>query len=301
MDLVSDGTIDAGILHGSLVGNEFQGFHIQNLPGIYSSAEEAYHGTVSVAGDLDRFISEETDGGVIFSHGWYPDLEQYLFCRDAVKSPVDFQGARTRSNSTNQKEWIEGMGGGNEFIAFSDVFIALRDDILDCAFTGAQAGHTRRWHQVVDHLAGPLHNLQAHSYAINSRIWSLVPQDLREIIIEEGAKLELEALRLVPAQLEVGVTRLRDAGMDYTPFSNQMANASRQVAMEHVIPGWVRRMDDKNDPIITDTFNDKLGPIVGMRINPGRHGDRPAVGRAKAHRRSGGAGVAGPAAWLCTA
>ena len=38
--------------------------------------------------------------------------------------------------------------------------------------------------------------------------------------------------------------------------------------MENVTPGWVNRVGDASAPIIADTVNNKLGPIVGLRINP---------------------------------
>ena len=36
--------------------------------------------------------------------------------------------------------------------------------------------------------------------------------------------------------------------------------------MEHVVPAWINRVGGSAHPIITDTFNNKVGPIVGLRI-----------------------------------
>ncbi len=60
---------------------------------------------------------------------------------------------------------------------------------------------------------------------------------------------------------------LQEAGMEYTPFSGDLQQLSRPAAIHQVIPAWVDRVGDTRDPIITDTFNRKVGPIVGMRIN----------------------------------
>ena len=37
--------------------------------------------------------------------------------------------------------------------------------------------------------------------------------------------------------------------------------------MRYVLPGWIRRMGGADDPII-QVFNEKVGPLVGLRINP---------------------------------
>ena len=36
--------------------------------------------------------------------------------------------------------------------------------------------------------------------------------------------------------------------------------------MEHVVPAWVKRVGDTGHTIIADSFNQKVGPIVGLRI-----------------------------------
>ena len=155
----------------------------------------------------------------------------------------------------------------HQYAAYREIYTWLERDLMDCAFIGAGPGYAQRWYEVTDYVAGPLYNLQAHANAINRDTWNGIPRDLQQIILEEGARLELEALRLVPAQAEVGLARLLDSGMEYIPFSGEMAQRSRQVAVEQVLPAWVERVGDPGDPIITETFNEKLGPIVGMRIN----------------------------------
>ena len=36
--------------------------------------------------------------------------------------------------------------------------------------------------------------------------------------------------------------------------------------MEHAAPAWVNRVGDTSHTIIADSFNGKVGPIVGLRI-----------------------------------
>ena len=38
------------------------------------------------------------------------------------------------------------------------------------------------------------------------------------------------------------------------------------VVMEHVAPAWVNRVGNSDHLIISDAFNNKVGPIVGLRI-----------------------------------
>lgn len=108
----------------------------------------------------------------------------------------------------------------------------------------------------------------------NREVWDGIPADLQQIILEEAAKSELEALRLAAAHNELGLIKIiddarrRNYSVEFIPFSEDMKLRSFEAAMNSVIPGWVNRLGGANYPIITDTFNNKLGPIVGLRINP---------------------------------
>ena len=265
-DVLSDGTLDGATLYGGYVIGESPAFEINHLYGAASSAEESYLLAQGVTEDLDRIAAAES-GGVIFGHVWYAGHDQFLFCKDAIESASDFQGKRTRSHSAAFSDWINGLGGNAQLFAFAEVYTALERGSFDCAVTGADAGFGQRWYEVSSYMNGPLYNTEILTNVINGDVWDAIPADLQQIILEEGAKLELEALRLAPAQTAFGLRQNIDAGMVHVQFSPELQRLSRNAAIQSVIPDWVGRVGDPNDPIITDTFNRKLGPIVGMRIN----------------------------------
>ena len=106
---------------------------------------------------------------------------------------------------------------------------------------------------------------------MNATIWGSLPEDLQQIIFEEGAKNELEALRLAAIQNRMGVQRNVDAGLELVEFDDEMKRHSFEVAaVQHVIPAWLNRVTkgsgDFNHPAIK-LFNEKIGPKVGVRIN----------------------------------
>ena len=120
---------------------------------------------------------------------------------------------------------------------------------------------------------GPLLDFPFTNNVISATKWASLPWDLQRIIIEEAAKSELEALRLAAAQNDKGLIKLtseRGAGRDkmqFVPFAYEInLHSFNAAAMEQVIPAWVSRLGDRQHPIITETFNNKVGPMVGLRI-----------------------------------
>ncbi len=59
--------------------------------------------------------------------------------------------------------------------------------------------------------------------------------------------------------------------MEFIQFSEEMNIRSLNTAvMEHVVPAWANRVGDPSHPSTADSFNNKGGPIVGLRIESDR-------------------------------
>ena len=74
---------------------------------------------------------------------------------------------------------------------------------------------------------------------------------------------------------EAGLTKNLDAAMrsqrhslEFLPLSEEMKRRSFEAAVNTAIPWWVERLDGAGYTIISDTFNNKLGPIAGLGITP---------------------------------
>ena len=268
LSLVTSGTLDSATIYGGYVGGEMPPIEIQNLWGIYSSREQEFEATQAIIKDIEELVLSET-GGVIMNHNWYAGNDQYLFCRDRINTLDGFEGKRIRNHSLALSDWINGMGARSQFRAFAEVYTAIQRGILDCGVTRADAGFGQRWYEVTDYIIGPLFSFPSNNNVINAEKWASIPEDLQQIIIEEAAKSELEALRLASVQNETGLQKNIDAGMEFVPFSDGVNfHSLNTAAMQHVVPGWVRRAGNTSHPIIADTFNNKVGPIVGLRIEP---------------------------------
>ena len=272
LSLVTDGTLDSATIYGGYVGGEMPPIEIQNLWGIYSSREQEFEATQAIIKDIEALVLAET-GGVIMNHNWYAGNDQFFFCRERIDSLDGFAGKKTRSHSAALSDWINGMGATAQFLAFAEVYTAIERGILDCGVTGADAGYGQRWYEVTDYIIGPLLSFPSNNNVINAAKWASIPENLQQIIIEEAAKSELEALRIAAIQNEMGLlknTTERGAGkdaMEFVPFSDEMNFRSLNTAvMEHVVPAWVNRVGDTMHTIIADSFNGKVGPIVGLRI-----------------------------------
>ena len=271
LHLVSDGTLSMADIHPVYVAWQLPAIEVQSLWGIYPDSATMYLSLTDMHPQLEAMVAEATGGGIIVNHNWYSGNDQFLFSKKALRTLADFEGLLTHSHSQALADWIRGMGAKAQFRSFAEVYAALERGILHAGVTGATPGYGQRWYEVTDYLNGPLRSMPSTNNVINADVWNDIPADLQQIFIEEGAKAELEQLRLTSIQNVIGVQRIIDAGMRLVEFSPELLDHSFDVAViEHVIPGWLNRLGypGEGDNAVA-MFNEHVGPYVGLRIESG--------------------------------
>ena len=267
LDLVDSGTLSFAEIYGGYIAGHLPEAEIALLYGLYPDHEVEFKVTQAIQPDIDRMYSDATGGGQVVFHKWISGGDQFFFCKDGITSLADFEGKKTRSHGAALSDWIEGMGADAQFVAFAEVYTALERGILDCGVTVAFAAHAQRWYEVTEYMVGPLSSQLLTNAIINKEVWDGLPTDIQQILLEEGARHELEAMRVTPAWNEVWVDRNVAEGLVFQPFNEELMTHMKNVAvMEHVIPGFVNRVGG-GDADIIKLFNEKVAHIVGLRIN----------------------------------
>jgi TRAP-type C4-dicarboxylate transport system substrate-binding protein len=266
--LVSDGTLSISEIYGGYVSGDLPVAEIFYFWGLYPSHEAEYRAQWDIIPAVDQFISKGAGGAKVITHNWYAGNDQYFFSRKPLRTLEDFKGAKVRSHGTTLTDWITGVGGDAQFVAFAEVYVALERGILDAGVSGATAGHGLRWYEVAKYLDGPFRSFPADFIIINKGAWDKLPPDIQQILIEEGAKQELEGLRLAAIQNEEGLSKNTDAGMEFVPFSPELqAYAYENSIIKRMIPNWVKRVGGADKPEVA-LFNQIIAPLAGVKINP---------------------------------
>ena len=163
---------------------------------------------------------------------------------------------------------IDGMGSEAQWVAFTEVYTALESGILDGGLTGANAACGQRWYEVADYISGPLPPFTVENATFNYAVWQEIPEDFRQILLEEGARYELEFSRVTPIISAFGIPKLLDEGMIYIPFNEEIRkHLFEEVALKYVIPHWVNRVC-RYETEAEELFNKNVGPVAGIQINP---------------------------------
>ena len=269
LEQVTNGTLSWAEITSGYVSGHMPEAELAIMYGVYPDHEVEFKVTQAIGPELDRLFEENTDGGKVLTHMWVSGGDQFFFCKDPITTLEEFEGKKTRSHGSALSDWINGFGADAQFVAFSEVYTALERGILDCGVTVAFAAHAQRWYEVTEFMVGPLSSQLLNTVIVNRDVWEGLPADIQAILEEEGARHELEAIRVTPAWNEVWIQRNIDAGLEYLEFSDAlMDHMTNVVATNHVVPGFISRQDDDNRDNIIELFNEKIAPIVGLKVLP---------------------------------
>ena len=269
VDQVADGTFDMANIYAGYVAEALPALELQALWGLFSDWETSYSVLTAVADDVDRIILEATDGSHVLNRNWFAGVDQWFFGNDVLQAVEDFEGLKIRSHGAAMSDFITGMGAEPIFIGPGESYAALAQGRIDFATTGALLAVPERLYEVAAYMSGPVVGFGYTNNVINKDVWNEIPDDLQQIIVEEGAKAELEGLRLSPFQNSVPITLSQQFGLRAIAFSEEIINHIQAVVQrEHVIPGWLKRLGyPGNNDAIVKAFNEKISAYTGLWIN----------------------------------
>ena len=256
---------DSGTVSAGLFSDLIPALDLQDLLGLHSSNEQEFAAGQSFIPDLERVLIAEY-GGKVINRSWHTGGDIYLFCNEKIVSVQDVANKRILGFGDAFSQWFTEMGATvpSNYIPFTEIPAVLESGDLDCAISIVGTAYELELSEVTGYMIGPFFNFAFYHNVMGAAKWTTIPRDLQQIILEEAAKSELEELCAAAVQLESGVEENRAAGIEQIPFSDSLNVAVK----ENVFPRWIQLLGGPNDPIITGTFNNTIGPVIGMRVNP---------------------------------
>ena len=264
--LVADNTLEVTEIYSGYVGGDLPLLDIGNLWGLSPSEEAHLELSDAIHEDLIQVL-KDTTGGQPIMRQYYPN--QFIFSRDELDALEQFDGKQIRQHSTILGDLLAGLGAEGQFVAFADVYTALERGVLDGGVTGGEPGHSQRWYEVTDYLYGPIVGSVAVAYyTMSSDSWNQIPPDMQQIVLEVGTEYEeLARKTLIEEWNPFSVSANVESGMIHRPFSDEVQEKMREVALNTILPNWVERTGGPNSDAV-QLFNEKVAPIIGVAVNP---------------------------------
>ena len=121
---------------------------------------------------------------------WYWGWRNFTFAGHEVRGPADMAGLRVRV--PEQPVWIgmvQAFGASPTPVAFSDVYSALQQGVVDGQENPIPTIYTRRFYEVQDYVVMSRHMLQNNMLLINSTSFDNLEHEHQLVLLEEAAKV----------------------------------------------------------------------------------------------------------------
>lgn len=200
-----------------------------NFPYMYSSPEVVHAVIDGPVGDRIRQDCIDDVGIRIlaFTELGYRHVTN---SKHPIKTPADMEGLKIRTmNDPYQIAAMEALGAAVTPMSYSEVFTALQTKVIDGQENPCQNIWTDKLYEVQDYMTLTKHSYTIQMIGISEAYFQTLPEDVQEILIEEGHNLELRNREELEAIDNAQLEELKKV-MDVYELTDEEYEAFREVA-----------------------------------------------------------------------
>lgn len=204
-------------------------FEVFDLPFLFSDGDALRKVT---QGPVGRELLARLEPKGIVGLAYWDNGFKCFSANRPLRAPADFAGLRMRIQaSTVLDAQMRALGALPHAMAFSDVYPALRDGVLDGTENPPSNLYTQRMHEVQRHVTVSNHGWLGYAVIVNRRFWDGLPRDVRaelERALADATQLEQ---RLAREKNDEDLARVRAAGTTEV----HLATAAERLALKRAL------------------------------------------------------------------
>ncbi|MES3021009.1 MAG: TRAP transporter substrate-binding protein [Pseudomonadota bacterium] len=159
---------------GPLGVKEFEAF---DLPYMFPNKAALYRVTEGPIGKglLDKLQPKGITGLAYWDNGF-----KVMSANKALRSPNDFKGVKMRIQSSKVLDaQMRALGANPQMLAFSEVYMALQNGVVDGTENPPSNMYTQKMHEVQKHVTMSNHGYLGYAVIVNKKFWDGLPADVR--------------------------------------------------------------------------------------------------------------------------
>jgi TRAP-type C4-dicarboxylate transport system substrate-binding protein len=268
--LVRSGQVDLGAAPLTTVSGDVPFLDGVDLAGLAPELDTAR----KIANVLVPIANKELERIGVKLVGTYPFPAQVFFCKKPLTGLADLKGVKVRTNGPSASDLVSYLGGQPAAIAFGEVYTALERGTVDCAITGTGSGNGVKWYEVTTHLYTLSTAWSTSGYFVNLAWWNKLDPAVRGFLEKTMAGVEDAQWKLGAEVTQDGIDCnigkadgckihtlvTKDPLVEVKP-SEADKKWLREILVENVLPGWVKRCGDRCGTI----YNEIIAPITGIK------------------------------------
>jgi TRAP-type C4-dicarboxylate transport system substrate-binding protein len=152
--------------------------------------------------------SFERDFKVVYL-AWGPWQEQCVIGNKAIRTVEDFKGFKLRTHSRQAADLMAKLSAVPVTVAFGEVYQSLQRHVIDGAISGWDAYMAMKWGEIAHYVNTWPVGQTAYTLIANKDSWAALPDDLKPIVRDAFAKVEIETFKAAKQQMENALEGLK--------------------------------------------------------------------------------------------
>ncbi|HUF21076.1 MAG TPA: TRAP transporter substrate-binding protein [Burkholderiales bacterium] len=177
-------------------------FEIFDLPYLFPNTEAVYRVT---DGEIGARLFAKLEPRGIKGLAYWDNGFKHFSANRPLRTLRDFRARKMRIQSSKVLEaMVRQLGAVPQVMAFSEVYTALQQGVVDGTENPLSNLYTQKMHEVQSHLTLSAHGYLVYALVVNKQFWDGLPADVR-------AQLERAMREATAYQREIAVQENRDA------------------------------------------------------------------------------------------
>jgi C4-dicarboxylate-binding protein DctP len=184
-------------------------FEVFDLPYIFSSYEVVHR---VMDGEVGKklFAKLETKG--LMGLAFWDNGFKVMSANKPLRTVADFKGLKMRIQSSKVLEAnMKALGANPQVMAFSEVYTALQQGVVDGTENPPDNLYTQKMHEVQKHLTVSDHGYLGYAVIVNKKFWEGLPADVRAALEEAMKETTTFERAIAKAENEEALNKVRAA------------------------------------------------------------------------------------------
>jgi C4-dicarboxylate-binding protein DctP len=185
-------------------------FELFDLPYIFPNKETLYR---VMDGDIGKKLFTMLDAKGITGLGFWDNGFKQMSSNKPMRSVEDFKGLKMRIQSSKVLEAeMKALGANPQVMAFSEVYSALQQGVVDGTENPMSNLYTQKMHEVQKHLTVSDHGYLGYAVIVNKKFWDGLPADLRATLSKAMQDTTVFERKIAQEENDEAMAKVKAAG-----------------------------------------------------------------------------------------
>ena len=172
-------------------------FEVFDLPYIFPNKESLYR---VMDGDIGKKLLTKLEAKDIIGLAYWDNGFKQMSANKPLRMVEDFKGLKLRIQSSKVLDaQMKALGANPQVMAFSEVYTALQQGVVDGTENPVSNLYTQKMHEVQKHLTLSDHGYLGYAVIVNKKFWEGLPKDIR-VTLEQAMRDATEYERVIALQ-----------------------------------------------------------------------------------------------------